>query len=118
MIAFRRAHKLLRTKLGEGACGFPDVSFHGVEPWRERFEDFDHYVGVMFAGYERSEGPQVIYVASNAYWEELTVRLPELPASMWWELAADTYEEVQPPRRGVGGSITVRPRSVMVLVGR
>ncbi|MCI8359747.1 MAG: hypothetical protein HFE86_00225, partial [Clostridiales bacterium] len=56
--------------------------------------------------------------ASNAYWEELTVTLPELPASMRWELAADTWEASPLPRRAVEGGFVIRPRSVMIFVGR
>ncbi len=118
MIRFRMEHRILRTNLSDGACGFPDVSFHGVEPWRDAFEDYDRYVGILFAGSERDTGPQVIYVASNAYWEPLDVTLPELPASMCWELAVDTWEAAQPPCRSVGGCFSIQPRSVMVFIGR
>ncbi len=119
MIRFRKEHRVLRTSLSNGACGFPDVSFHGVEPWCSGFfESHERYVGVMFAGAERSTGPQVVYVASNAWWEELEVTLPRLPASMYWELAADTWEEELPPRRPAEERFTIRPRSVMVFVAR
>ena len=119
MIRFRKEHRILRTNVSNGACGLPDVSFHGVEPWKEKFEDYDRYVGVLFAGWERDTGPQVVYVASNAYWEELRVNLPDLPASMCWELIADTFEEDFLPQRKLSGStFTIRPRSVMVFVGR
>ena len=119
MIRFRKEHRVVRTNLSNGACGFPDVSFHGVEPWCGGFfESHERYVGVMFAGAQRSTGPQVVYVASNAWWEDLEVTLPELPASMYWELAADTWEEEQPSRRAVEDRFTIRPRSVMVFVAR
>ncbi len=120
MIRFRKEHRVLRANVSDGACGLPDVSFHGVEPWHEHFEDHERYVGVLFSGWERDTGPQVIYVASNAYWEELRVNLPHLPASMCWELAADTFEEELLPVRKLtsGNSFTIRPRSVMIFVGR
>ena len=61
MIRFRKEHRVLRTSLSGGACGFPDVSFHGVEPWHDGFfEDHERYVGVMFAGAQRSTGPQIV----------------------------------------------------------
>ena len=72
----------------------------------------------MFAGAQRSTGPQIVYVASNAWWEELEVALPRLPASMYWELAVDTWEEQQPPRQAVEDRFSIRPRSVMVFVAR
>jgi glycogen operon protein len=119
MIRFRKEHRVLRTNLSNGACGFPDVSFHGVEPWHEGlFESHERYVGVMFAGAERGTGPQMVYVASNAWWEELEVTLPRLPASMYWELAVDTWEETQPPCRAAEDRFTIHPRSVMVFVAR
>ena len=63
-------------------------------------------------------GPQMVYVASNAWWEELEVTLPRLPASMYWELAVDTWEETQPPCRAAEDRFTIHPRSVMVFVAR
>ena len=119
MIHFRKAHHILRSNLSNGACGFPDVSFYGVTPWpRESFQSDEHYVGVLFAGWERRTGPQLVYVASNAYWEPLEAELPALPSSMNWELAADTWEEQQQPRPLAGNRIQIRPRSVMIFVGR
>ncbi|MEY8337485.1 glycogen debranching protein GlgX [Lachnospiraceae bacterium 62-35] len=118
MIAFRKQHKVLRTNISDGACGLPDISFHGVKPWCEHFAAYERYVGVMFTGQEKEEEPQIIYIASNAYWEELEVNLPGLPSTMCWEVTADTWEERQDPGRLVLGSFHIRPRSVMVLRGR
>lgn len=92
MIRFRKEHRILRTNISDGTCGFPDVSFHGVKPWRGQFAAHEHYVGVMFAGKEEGKNPEIIYIASNAYWEKLEVLLPELPENMVWEVAADTWE--------------------------
>ena len=54
-------------------------------------------MGVMFAGREEGKDPQTVYIASNAYWEELDVELPVLPDGMKWELAADTWEDTPCP---------------------
>ncbi len=119
MIAFRKNHKVLRTNLSDGALGLPDVSFHGVRPWHEgAFGSDEHYVGVMFTGYERRKGPEAVYVASNAYWEELEATLPELPQSMRWELAANTWEAEQHPGRMESRSFRIPPRSVMVFAAK
>ena len=119
MIRFRREHRVVRAASEGGACGFPDVSFHGVTPWHEgSFGGHERYVGVMFSGWERDSGAQVVYVGSNAWWEDLEVTLPELPASMSWELSADTWQAEQRPRPILGKGITVRARSVVVLTGR
>ncbi len=114
MIRFRKAHRVLRANTNNGACGFPDVSFHGTAPWKEDFGGHDHYVGVMFAGWERESGPQVVYVASNAYWCELEAELPQLPASMSWHLVVSTWQEEQGAYLQRGNRFTIGPRSVLV----
>ena len=119
MICFRKEHRVLRAGTGDGSCGFPEVSFHGVTPWRDRpFEGHDRYVGVMFSGWERDIGSQVVYVASNAWWEDLTVTLPQLPASMDWVKAVDTWTAEQSEHPVNGLQVTVRARSVMVFVAK
>ena len=101
--------------MSDGACGFPDVSFHGITPWHNGpFSSADHYVGVAFAGWGKVAGPQLVYVASNAYWEDLQVVLPSLPAGMCWQLVADTWDSAQQPRPQQGDNFTIRRRSVMV----
>ncbi len=114
MIRFRKEHRVLRTNLNDGACGFPDVSFHSAVPWRGEFGPHDHYVGVMFAGWERETGPQIVYVASNAYWCELRAELPQLPASMSWQLAVSTWQEEQGIYPQHGNRFAIGPRSVLV----
>ena len=118
MIRFRMEYRVLRATLSDGACGFPDVSIHGTSPWKERFERHDRYVGVMFAGWERKTGPQIIYVASNAYWNELEAELPQLPSSMSWELRVDTWNEEQRTWPQYGNRFQIGPRSVKVFVAR
>ncbi len=114
IIRFRKEHRVLRASLKNSACGFPDVSFHSTVPWRQEFGPQDRYVGVMFAGSERESGPQVVYVASNAYWNELSAELPQLPASMSWQLAVSTWQEEQAVYPQHGSRFTIGPRSVMV----
>ena len=118
MIRFRKSHKVVRADMSGGACGFPDVSFHGVAPWKEQFDPHDHYVGVMFAGAERNVGPQIVYVASNSYWGELNAALPQLPASMRWECVVNTWDEEQYTWMVDGNCFTIGPRSVMVFVAK
>lgn len=117
IIRFRKNHRLLRINVSSGACGFPDTSFHGVTPWQSSFSGHERYVGVMFAGQEAGTGPKAIYIASNAYWEELKITLPELPASMFWEQAIDTWDANTASLPIIGNGFTIRPRSVMVFIG-
>ena len=114
LIRFRKEHRVLRTNVSGGACGFPDVSFHGVAPGQGGFGPEDRYVGVLFAGWERESGPQLVYVASNAYWEELRAELPQLPAAMSWRLVVSTWQEEQGIYPQNGSAFTIGPRSVLV----
>ncbi len=119
MIHFRMTHRVLRANLSDGCLGHPDVSFYGANGPQGSFGAHERYVGVLFTGGERGEGPQAVYVASNAWWEELYVQLPELPTSAGWTLEVDTWEEGTPcAPRHMSGGFTIRPRSVMVFVGR
>ncbi len=116
MIRLRKKYRILRTNLSEGACGFPDTSFHGVKPWCKQFADYDRYVGVMFAGKENgSEKPQILYIASNAYWETLEVTLPRLPQALAWKLLADTNDAIQKPAFLENCRFSIDGRSVIVL---
>lgn len=90
MIAFRKAHPVLRHKLASCVTGFPDISFHGVNPWVQGFGGSDRYVGVMFAGGLADKTEDIVYLAVNAWWEALSVRLPELPPGLFWELEVTT----------------------------
>ena len=117
MIRFRKAHRVLRINVSDGALGFPDVSFHGVHPWTEQFSGHEHYVGVLFAGREKEKEADIVYLASNAYWKELTVCLPSLPQHMSWQIEADTWEEQINVRPLESGTFVIRPRSVAVLRG-
>ena len=121
MIRFRKANGILKKDLSGGACGFPDTSFHGVKPWRDKYESYDHYVGVMFAGQEKKGvyvDPQIIYIASNAYWEDLKVVLPELPKNMYWEKQVDTWQAQQNITMLEGNDMMIHARSVIVLAAR
>ncbi|MCI8402954.1 MAG: glycogen debranching protein GlgX [Lachnospiraceae bacterium] len=115
MIRLRKDHRVLRTSTGDGACGFPDISFHGITPWRANFSPDDRYIGVMFAGKEDGDSIQILYIASNAYWESLEVRLPRLPEGFVWEILADTWDSAQKCRSTDKNRFAIQARSVIVL---
>ena len=119
MIRFRKIHPILRSNLSGGCCGFPDVSFHGVKPWHGgMFEDHERYIGVLFSGWRKETGTDIVYVASNAYWEPLEISLPQLPERMGWTLEADTWREApMAPEKGEGRFV-IPPRTVMVFTAR
>jgi len=118
MIRIRKENRVLRSNLSDGCWGHPDVSFYGVNGPQEGFGGHERFVGILYTGGERGVGPKAVYVASNAWWEDLYVPLPELPPSACWYLAADTWEErVSDKLIPTTGGFIIRPRSVMVFVG-
>ena len=118
MIRIRKENRVLRSNLSDGCWGHPDVSFYGVNGPQEGFGGHERFVGILYTGGERGVGPKAAYVASNAWWEDLYVRLPELPPSACWYLAADTWEErVGDKLIPTTGGFIIRPRSVMVFIG-
>jgi len=105
MIAFRKEHEVIRRNTGSCSCGFPDVSFHGVQPWNPDFGPDSRVIGVMFAGRSAagcgisgcglSEGDpagcdDIVMVLINAHWEEHHIKLPRLPEHLRWSLIVDT----------------------------
>jgi glycogen operon protein len=134
LTAFRHAHPALRRRdhfryadvLGSG---LPDISFHGVEPWRPDFSGTSRTLAWMLCGRHAKGGlvqDNDLYVAANAWWDGLEFCLPELPQGRRWHVAVNTGVEapndIQPlgqepvvadPQRFVVGG-----RSVVILVGR
>ncbi|WP_026496165.1 hypothetical protein [Butyrivibrio sp. WCD3002] len=98
---------------------------HGTKPW-----DIDTGApalsfAYMFAedGKKYKTGKDVfIYVGINAYWEEQTFELPVLPEKYKWYLAFEAYgfsaDVGKEEKLGNQSSITLGPRSSMILVGK
>ena len=118
MIHFRKEHPVLRSNISDGFGGLPDISFHGTSPWIKEFSSYDRYIGVMMAGQIEGKAPEAVYIASNAYWEQLDVVLPELPESMEWSLEVSTWENDSREGKPVESSFVIPPRTVMVFCGK
>ena len=83
-----------------------------------------HTFAVSFAGYDKSKGTDdLIYIVINAYWEDVTVTLPELARPGAWYLCVNTfgdgngryfYEKGQEPR--IEHDFCMRP--VAIFTGR
>ena len=123
MIAFRKAHPVIRRTTEPCSCGFPDVSFHNEQPWNHDYDYESRFVGVMFAGKKESGEDDIVFIAVNAFWETTSVELPRLPESMDWVLAVDTgnaippsyHSDNTPALTSVKGMIQLQPRSVALL---
>ncbi len=121
LIRFRMEHDCIRKNCGNDAFGFTGMSVHDTDAYRCDFCDYSHYVGVRFAGYPGKlikNYPQAVFIAVNAYWEDLDATLPALPegSGYTWALVADTYLErpFDTARERCGGSFRINARSVRI----
>lgn len=89
MIRFRKSHPILRGSTPLCSLGFPGVSLHGVRPWEGEYTWETKVIGVMYAGVKEQKD-DVIYLGLNAYWEPITITLPELPQGFCWVPSVDT----------------------------
>ena len=65
---------------------------HDVNAERMEVPQNAKTLAVSFAGYDRKKGKDdLVYVAVNAYWEEVKITLPNLANHGAWYLSVDTY---------------------------
>ena len=51
---------------------------------------------VSFAGYDREKGKDdLVYIAVNSYWEDVSITLPDLHKRGFWYLSVNTYGDGQ-----------------------
>jgi len=124
MIAFRKEHPVLRRTqfyTGVNSSGYPELSFHGQEAWKFDATHPFHTFGFMYAETVEDHGAVrdcFIYCGTNTYWEERVMELPVIPPTMSWYKVAYSAEVITDENPLVDTSVTLAPRSLMVLVGR
>lgn len=123
MIHFRGEHPILRKDTKPAACGLPNISIHNGEPYQNHTDFETHLIGIMYAGRNQSDtDDDIVFYGMNAYWEPLSMRIPELPAEFRWRLVANTYCEYQDgadfeaQTEHEGTRVVVPERSTILLV--
>lgn len=126
MIAYRKKHPVIRKKLDNAVCGMEGMHAHDVNADRMEVSQNAKTLAVSFAGYDRKKGKDdLVYVAVNAYWEEVRTTLPNLANHGAWYLSVDTYgdengkycyEEGEEIR--IDHEYVIKPRSIVVFTGR
>ncbi len=95
LILLRKEHPVLRQEkelrmMDYGACGYPDLSYHGEVPWKPNTSGYSRQLGIMYCGkyaYKDKKTPDdFFYVVYNMHWEEHDFAMPNLPKGMSWEL--------------------------------
>ncbi|MFV0242503.1 MAG: alpha amylase C-terminal domain-containing protein, partial [Lacrimispora sphenoides] len=134
VIAFRKAHPVFHMPkepriMDYLACGFPDVSYHGVKAWCPEFDNYRRQLGIFYFGeYGRKPDGTAdnnFYVAYNMHWEPHEFDLPNLPKKEQWHVVFHTdkgeengmYSEGKEPA-AEGKRFLIPPRSIVVFIGK
>ena len=125
MLKLRKNHPVLRRNsffAGHNSSGYPEISFHGVNPWDIDINSPSHCFGILYAEPARdfdTGDDCFIYCAVNAYWERKTFGLPVIPEGMKWEIYCCTSDKCdESSGRRMEGEIELMPRSLTVLTGK
>jgi len=130
IIAFRKRHKIVRLwrYLTSDTAETPilrNITWHGVKPNEPDFSGGARFLAWVLEAFETQErGDVPIYVASNAFWEPLTIELPATEDRRWYRVVDTSLpsgEDIVPEEEAFFlPEITylVRPRSTIVLVAR
>ena len=126
MIAFRKKHPVIHKQLPTSVCGMDPIHTHNLNAEETDIPRDARTFCVSFAGYDKEKGKDdLIYVAVNTFWENVTITLPNLHGRGAWHLSVNTYgdgngqycyPEGQEVR--IDRSFVMRPRSVAVFTGR
>lgn len=118
MIAFRKKHAVIRKATKVSSIGFPDISIHNGHPWNGRTDGHTRLIGVMYAGRdENDKDDDIIFYGMNAYWEPLTMHLPDLPYSMRWKVCVNTFVEYE-DGKDIGQKTEFRDRNTLIIPPR
>ena len=144
LIALRKAHPGLRRSVAVGGAdhdgdGYKDLGWHGTTPDQPDWSSTSHSLAWLIDGSSAETGGPAdapdLYVASNAYWSNLTFTIPTAPNGKCWWLVADTgdwaegtgnvyYDPAvtdwnsQPLPKMGGTTYGVQARSTLVLAAR
>ena len=96
MISYRKDHLVIRKKLPDAVCGMDSIHTHNVNAQDISIPRDAYTFAVSFAGYDREKGKDdLVYIAVNSYWEDVSITLPDLHKRGFWYLSVNTYGDGQ-----------------------
>ena len=117
MIAFRKAHDVIRKPSGVCSLGLPNIKV--IPP-----DGSTHVLAVLYSGRNRTDtADDLVCLAVNVYWEPQAFLLPMVSKSLKWKVEADTAgtylkghmpSSHEPPCLISSPQITLESRSVLV----
>ena len=126
MIAFRKQHPVIHKQLPTSVCGMDPIHTHNVNADKTDIPRDARTFCVSFAGYDKEKGhDDLIYIAVNTFWEDVTITLPDLHGRGAWHLNVNTYGDgngkyCYPDEEAarIDHSFVMRPRSLAVFTGK
>lgn len=126
MIAFRKQHPVIHKQLPTSVCGMDPIHTHNVNADKTDIPRDARTFCVSFAGYDKEKGhDDLIYIAVNTFWEDVTITLPDLHGRGAWHLNVNTYGDgngkyCYPDEEAarIDHSFVMRSRSVAVFTGK
>ena len=126
MIAFRKQHPVIHKQLPTSVCGMDSIHTHNVNADQTDIPRDARTFCVSFAGYDKKKGhDDLIYIAVNTFWEDITITLPDLHGRGAWHLNVNTYGDgngkyCYPDEEAarIDRRFVMRPRSVAVFTGK
>ena len=121
MIGFRKEHKLLHMQdeprmMDYLSKGCPDLSVHGLEPWRPDFNYVSRCFGMLYNEAYGSEGRKgKLYIMFNMYWESQEFNVPAATTGMKWQIVFATADKSARDTAITGRTYKVAPRSIAVI---
>ena len=96
MIAFRKKHTILRKRTKAAVCGYPEISIHNGFPGKSTTNYDTHTIGILYAGRnDEDTEDDLVFYAMNAFWEQMSMQLPQVPEGMYWKVAVNTNVEYE-----------------------
>lgn len=99
LIRFRKEHPILSVRYemkrnDHRSMGFPDLSYHGREPWIMGIGGEKKAIGILYNGDYSEKGKcEDVMLCINFYYGEETFALPKLPNGREWYFVTNTSEE-------------------------
>ncbi len=130
IIAFRKRHQIVRRwrYLTDDEAETPilrNITWHGVKPSQADFSASSRFLAWELEAFQTDQRSDVpIYVATNAFWEPLTVELPTLEGRRWYRVVDTSLpikEDIVPEEEAFflpETSYIIQPRSTIVLVSK
>ena len=121
MIQFRKEHKILHMAdelrmMDYLSKGCPDLSVHGVEPWRPDFNYVSRCFGMMYnEAYVDEDKKGKLYIMFNMYWEPQVFNVPASELGMKWKVMLSTADKDIKEESIKGRTFTVPPRAIAVI---